>query len=137
MKRFLSLGLVFSAGIGLNAFADCNTPQVTGTALSDLLSGKTVCGQSVPPGERYQEVHLGTGSGTLREYAKGPTDPVDPSHDVGNWSVNTDASTVTYDYDGGSSYTFTVHDNGGSYSFCLGTSERATGIVQTAPPCGI
>lgn len=107
--------------------AGCVDGQVTGsTSLESLLGNQTVCGTGVGTnaGKSWQEWHQA--GGTLTEYAKGPSDPVDPTHDVGDWSVAGDGTdtVVTYDYDGGGSYSLKVFDNGdASYSFCDGGTE--------------
>lgn len=64
--------------------------------INALLAGKTVC--AVLGSDRWQEYH--NPNGTLRDYKKGPTDPVDPSADVGIWSsINSGAnSKIRYTY---------------------------------------
>jgi len=66
------------------------------------LSDRTICGSA--GSDSWQEWHQA--SGTLTEYARGPGHPVDPTHDVGTWTAN--GSTVTYNYTGGTSYTFEI-----------------------------
>jgi len=112
MKRTIITGLLL-VGASAGSFAgnctgvDISTGYVSSPTFS--LGNFTVCA-SAPNGDRWQEWHQGTQgsatSGTLTEYAKGPADPVDPSHDVGTWSGN--SSSVTYNYSGGSSYTFEI-----------------------------
>ena len=74
-----------------------------------------------------RNIHDGAaGSGPLIEWAKGPNDPVDPTHQVGTWLANGRAGTVTYSYNGGGSYTWLVYgDGGGVYSFCTGANGTA------------
>ena len=38
--------------------------------------------------------------------------------------------TVTYNYDGGGSYTFTLHKDGSTYYFCSGGSVKASGALS-------
>lgn len=102
--------------------------RVTGQALVALLGTKTVCGQLKD--DTWQEFHSGTtaAGGSLIDYKRGPNDPVDPSKQVGNWSVqNVGAadSYVVYDYGSGGAYSFAVCQAGGSVSFCGITPPNA------------
>jgi hypothetical protein len=108
--------------------------QVTGTALSTLITGNTVC--AVRGSERWQEQHLV--GGDLWDYKLGPGHAIDPSKKVGTWSVDTTASTVTYLYTGGPTFTYTLHNNApGVYSFCVGVAPIVTGarFTGTIGPC--
>ncbi len=97
------------------------TNSTTANNLATLVSGNTVCARR-GSGERWQEYH--NPSGILTDYKQGPTDPVDPSEDVGSWSVaGTGASTnITYNYGSGGTYTFAVYRVGSgaatTYNFC-------------------
>jgi len=52
--------------------------------------------------------------------------PVDPSKQVGNWSIK--GNVVTYCYTGGLCYSYSVHGLGaGLYSFCDGSTEVVRG----------
>lgn len=130
-------------------WAQCNagTRISPGTAINDELSGKTVCGTGVGPnaGDQWQEWHQV--GGKLTEYAKGPSDPVDPTHDVGNWATSGQGQgrnsvvTYTYDNDSGGPYSFNVHDNGGgNYSFCSSTGQptqiATATLIMGQGPCG-
>jgi hypothetical protein len=97
------------------------TTRIVGQALADLLSNKMVCASV--GNEAWQEWHNGSGSGggPVVDYKLGPGDPRDPSTAVGNYTVNTTASTVTYNYGaGGGTYTYDVClvSNANSYTFC-------------------
>ncbi len=130
-------GVTFLSGVLLLAVAgqvaaQCTANRVSGAALIGLLQDKTVCGTATGAGgsnagDRWQEFHDGAaGSGPLIEWAKGPNDPVDPTHQVGTWLANGRAGTVTYSYSGGGSYTWLVYgDGGGVYSFCTGANGTA------------
>ena len=116
---------------------DTNWVNPTST-LSTLLLGNTVCGKEVGGTDQWQEEHRSGSGGELWERAKGPSDPVDPSHRVGTWTLDgtNGRPTVRYDYTGGSSYTFSVHSNGGdNYSFCDGSTEVATATIITSGGC--
>lgn len=118
--------MVLLAGIAGEAMAACTTPaiQVTGTALSSLVSGNTVC--ATQGADKWQEQHRS--GGELWDYKKGPSDPVDPTKKVGTWTIGAD--TVTYAYTGGPSYTYSVFDDGGTYSFC--TAPNGSAVVSGA-----
>lgn len=139
MKHLMVASIVLLSGISGEVMAACTTPatQVTGAALATLISGQTVC--ATRGSDRWQEQHQGGPlSGSLSDYKKGPTDPIDPTETVGTWSVNTTANTVTYTYTGGSSYTYSVYNDGGTYSFCTapGGAVVVTGaIFQAGASC--
>ncbi|MHB1247203.1 MAG: hypothetical protein ACYCZH_12235 [Sulfuriferula sp.] len=119
MKRLIATSMVLLAGISGEAMATCASPatMVTGTTLTNLVTGNTVC--ATRGGEKWQEQHLG--DGTLWDYKKGANDPVDPTKQVGTWSIGAD--TITYTYTGGPSYIYNIYNNGGVYSFCTNGAE--------------
>lgn len=145
MKRIAVLGCLVMAGISTEAIGGCDaSTRLNQTGIINALQGNTVCG--VPganytgsPNDRWQEGHIAGGS--LNDYKRGPTDKVDPTQVVGNWSTQGSGrtATITYNYTGGSSFTYSVHDNGnGTYSFCDGTNEivNATVVPGTLVGCG-
>lgn len=75
------------------------------------------------------------------DFKKGPSDPVDPTKQVGTWSVSgTDSNTVviyTYTDASGSSgpYSFTVHSSGVNLSFCNGNAEVVAATLKLGPGC--
>lgn len=114
-------------------------------ALSDLLADNTVCVGTGAPWEN-QEWHQDGGSGNSGDLwdwklGNGHLDPsgnVDPTTQIGTWSITeTGAATVVnYTYGGGSTYSFTVWKNTDAdgpgldtYSFCEGSTERALGRI--------
>jgi len=102
-----------------------------------LVCGRPAAGYTGAAGDRWQEEHRS--GGQLWDYKKGPapTEKVDPSKQVGTWSVASD--TVIQSYTGGPSFTWTVHDSGGGvYSFCTGEngSEVVRAFISTGTgPC--
>ena len=144
MKQLIVTGVALMALVSGEAGAAPNcdaNKKVSGSALTTLLSGtgagNTVC--AVRNGERWQEQHRS--GGQLWDYKQGPTDAVDPTTQVGTWS--TAANEVTYSYNGGSSYTYSIHEEGtGLYSFCTGGvvivsgAEFRAGLTScaSAPP---
>lgn len=131
MKRLMVTSIVLFVGISGEVVAACSDPQVTGGDLTTLIAGKTVC--AARGAEKWQEQHRGGPSGgALWDYKKGASDPVDPTKQVGNWSIGADS--VTYSY-GGPSYTYSVHGPaGGPYSFCTGGAEVVGGAIFTSSP---
>lgn len=123
MKQLMVTGVILLSWVAGEAMAACTDAQITGTDLSNLISGNTVCASA--GGDQWQEQHR-TG-GALWDYKKGPTDPVDPTKQVGTWSFDNQSTptTITYQYGAsGPSYTYTVHGaSSGTYSFCNGGSE--------------
>lgn len=134
MKKLLVVIPFLVGGIG-NAVAACGSGYLNGSAVSSLLSGNTVCSPAGCSGAscQWQEQHGGTGGGTLTDYKKGPSDPIDPTKPVGTWSVATTGNTngkVTYSYTGGGNYPYDVKNNGTNYSFC-GTNGEFTFTVKS------
>jgi len=135
MKRMIVVAALMLWAVVGNAVAGC--PGVGDPAhitdIEAVLNGNLVCGQA--GSDKWQEEHRT--DGVLWERAKGPSDPVDPSHQVGTWGVTNNNSTdaqVCYYYSGGQSYCFALYDNGGgNYSFCNGGTEAATGNVMSIP----
>lgn len=128
MKRKLAIGIVLFTGFsgGVMAAPNCTAPnRVNGSALTTLVSGNTVC--ATKGTDKWQEQHRS--GGQLWDYKKGASDPVDPSKQVGTWRIA--SNEVTYSYTGDSSYTYSVHDEGGgaSYSFCSNGSVVVSGAT--------
>jgi len=128
MKRQIAVGIVLVTGFSGGVFAapNCTNPnRVTGSALTTLVSGNTVC--ATVGTDKWQEQHRS--GAQLWDYKKGASDPVDPSKQVGTWGIG--ANSVTHSYTGGPSYTYTIHDEGGgaSYSFCSSGSVVVSGAT--------
>lgn len=115
MKRILifsSLSLLFPiTGIAGN----CTGGLPGNWYLGSAVSGYMVCASSATNSDSWQEYH--NPNGTLTEYAKGPGDPVDPSHNVGSWQTIVQGPppynsmrTGRYTY-GGNTYTYDVYSN--------------------------
>jgi len=124
------------------ALAQCSAGAgTTQVVLLSRLQGTTVCGRpganypgpgGVGSPDRWQEQHLA--GGQLWDYKKGPGDAVDPSKQMGTWSVANDTSasaTITHSYTGGPSFTYTVFNTGGVLSFCVGPSEYVRARVKS------
>lgn len=84
----------------------------TSPTLSSVIKGKMACGNV--GGERWQEWH--SPAGKVVDYKLGPNHPVDPSKEVGSYTVGADR--VTYDYGPGASYAYGVCLNASNYTFC-------------------
>jgi hypothetical protein len=93
---------------------------LTEAEIGALLFGKTVCAKLGT--DAWQEFHNGSASGgRVIDYKLGPTDKVDPSKDMGSWSLpgGTGANArVTYNYGSGGSYSYEVCQSGASVHFC-------------------
>jgi len=126
------------------AWGNCdNTIQLTGAALESTVNGRTVCATGA--NGSWQEEHRS--DGVLRDYKKGPGDPVDPQKQVGTWQLvdedgdgENDHIQYTYIDNNGVptvSYTFSIHEDNGQYTFCNGTNAVVTGArFQDSPNCG-
>ena len=97
-------------GISGNALAACSGTQVidgpgTGSGnknLTALVSGNTICASQ--GGDSWQEQHRA--GGQLWDYKLGNGHPVDPTEQVGTWSVS--GSQLTHAYTNGPSFNYTV-----------------------------
>ncbi len=140
LKSVFLGGCLLVASVGAASAACPGTPL---TGLATLFGDKLICGTSTGSGDHYQEEHRVTGS-VLWERAKGPTDPVDHSEQVGTWSVDTTTGAVEmvcYNYGPGGTYCHSVSLNSGTagannstYSFCNGAAEAVTGTLITPIP---
>lgn len=142
MKTFaLATTLVFALASG-QAMAICtatgdwkkmDTAGSGGSLALNTLTGKTVCVGAAPTWQA-QEYHQ-TG-GALIDYKRGPAAPgnVDPSEQVGAWSIL--GNQMSYSYTNGGNYTFDVYENSGAYSFCTGAASVAEATLRTGQvPC--
>lgn len=134
--KLLSIGtaaaLLLASG---GAMAACPGTPLTATAITNLLTGNTVCVGTAGNWEA-QELHVSGGS--LVDYKLGPGHAIDPSEPVGTWSVDTAAATVTHNYGPGAIYTYKISANGGtSYSFCstAGASEVVANVKTGGGGC--
>ena len=109
------------------AAAACSGTALNETELSSKFSNNTVCAQRAP--DRWQEFHQGTVGGALIDFKEGPSHAVDPSKQVGTWSVTGSGTNarLAYDYGSGGNYSYRVFDNNnGTYSFCNGAEMVVT-----------
>lgn len=129
-----ALAAIAALGTGV-AYAQASCPSgatPVGNANAALV-GNTVCVSDGGSGWRWQEYHQA--GGVLYDYKRGPTHPVDPTTQVGNWSAL--GSNVTYTY--GSGYTYLLCSNGSTYTFVpnsTGTPVTGATIVSGQVPCG-
>ena len=156
MKRTLVAGVVILVNlaaptVGL-AFTPCsldvNTPsygELSVTQIEALLGQSMAC---YPKSQPYtnQEYHTGSNistSGNIIDYKKGPTDPVDPSKQIGSYTITTTSgrgahAIITYTYTGSSPSSFTYSVWGPNpagpslYDFCNGLTPLAGGPVRIA-----
>ena len=127
MKRQIAVGILLVTGFSGGVFAAPNcasNSRVNGNTLTTLVSGHTVC--ATRGTDKWQEQHRS--GAQLWDYKKGASDPVDPSKQVGTWSIG--SNSVTYSYTGGPSYTYSIHEEGGgTYSFCSSGSVVVSGAT--------
>ena len=137
MKCLLASAVLSFALMPSIAGAACTAAShVTGaTTLTTLLQGKTLC--ALRGTDRWQEFHQA--GGALIDYKKGPTDPVDPTKQVGTWTVsgNGSGTQVRYSYGQGASYTYKVHTiiQDASYSLCSSTEDLVVSMRSGQGPC--
>lgn len=149
MKDLTVLAGCLLLAVGGPVAADCSGFRLNST-LPTVLGNQTVCATGVGTlaGKTWQELHTATTAdgGPLTEYAKGPTDPVDPSQVVGSWLLLYNTAPVrpnrvqyTYGTDPAQVYVWRIYDHtGGNYSFCTDEAvpqEIATATIQAVGPC--
>lgn len=141
MKSLLAPVSIFALLFANGAFAANCPAQLKDTEIQTLVGGKTLC--ATKDSERWQEFHSGTTGGSLIDYKKGPSDPVDPTSTVGSWSTGNAGNGHTDDrlihtY-GGTSYSWQVWDNcGGAYSLKgpnVGSTDYIFTIQGGQTPC--
>src|SRR5882672_137722 len=112
MNRFIAASCMLLSVSAQNAWAACEVQaRQNGNALRTLVEGSLVCGRPGPgfggnPSDRWQEEHRV--GGQLWDYKKGPSDPVDPSEQVGSWEIQ-GGNVVSSHYASGGSFTYSVH----------------------------
>ncbi|MHB8494806.1 MAG: hypothetical protein ACYC9Z_04320 [Casimicrobiaceae bacterium] len=132
------------SGIANYAFAaTCGTGGQNESAadIQALLVGRYAC---VHGGSGWNEILAGGTSGTVTEYAKGPSDPVDPSQQVATYTISTGSGSnpdfITYNYGTGGSFSYAINPKNstgtGTYNFCnIGTGAIIVVTVQTGTSC--
>lgn len=103
------------------------------TTVSTTLSGNTVCVANGSGGWEGQEQHKTDGQ--LWDYKLGPGHAIDPSEQIGTWTVS--GNNVTHSYSGGQSYTYTMCRVGAtaSYGFC-GTGGTIMASIKPGTSAG-
>jgi len=113
-----------------HAVAGCASPSIQVTSTSDATLFDTLSGNTICTSDSQEEHRSGN---QLWDYKKGPSDPVDPTAQVGGWNISD--TDVTYTY-GDNSYTFTLFKNPTSaatpYTFCNGSTPavEVTSIID-------
>jgi hypothetical protein len=141
MKVLMLAVALALAGLPAAAMAACGAPSVrlADPALTTLLQGNTVCVPVVTqPTMTWQEFHQA--GGTLIDYKRGPSDPVDPTKIVGTWAITGNSTRgwfVTYTYPpSGGTYNYSVWDNGnGTHSFCSANPEIIGKVIIGQVAC--
>lgn len=131
------------AGLPAVSSAACAAPSVrvnTKAAMSALLTGNTVCvPPDIPPPPTMDAQELHQSGGALIDYKRGPGHAVDPTKQIGTWSVTGSDGRgvfVTYDYGGGKIYTYAVWKNlDGTNSFCSANPEVKARVKTGGGAC--
>jgi hypothetical protein len=156
MKHIIFTGaLLLTSAMTGEAIAACgDVPnQVTDAALPTLLANHTVCDATAKydtctkhPGPNcvvqmgIQEEHRA--GGQLWDYKRGATNTIDPTTQVGNWSVSGSGANTVVNYTylgGGGPGSYTVfNNNDGSYDFCNGAVQvaKVTIVNNIGVGCG-
>jgi hypothetical protein len=141
----LAVGCAGSARAG-----DCRTPnppvysQLSQTDIAALLGGNTACNPVGGPPWENQEAHSGSPTalaGNVIDYKKGPGDPIDPSKQIGSYSISGSSNgTIQYTYDGGGSFTYQIWGatpvtTGTTYDFCNGGTPLPIAVQAGTSGC--
>lgn len=133
-----SVALMLAAAPAISSAA-CDAPATRVATLADLtalLKDNTACVGLAHPFES-QELHQA--GGALIDYKCGPGKQIDPTKQVGNWSIigsNARGFFVSYNYGQGKIYTYSVWNNGdGTHSFCSANPEVRVRMISGSGPC--
>jgi hypothetical protein len=128
-------------GGSASAYAACSAAtgysQLMGTDIATLLVGSIACYPTASP---YTNQEFLSG-GSITDYKKGPSDPIDPSKVIGTYVIqNGRNGSITYHYSGGPSYTYTVWGavpvTSGNYDFCVGSTPITVRVaLGSSGPC--
>ena len=111
----------------------------TAADIQTLLVGKYACVHN-----QWNELHSGGASGTVTDFKKGPADPVDPSEQVGTYTITAGSGAsydrITYNYGSGGTFTYAITPKAGTtagtYSFCnTSTGAIISVTVQAGTSC--
>jgi hypothetical protein len=128
MKTTQSIAILLALGslaLSGQVMAACAGTPLDETQLEGTFGGNTVC--ATRGNDSWQEYHQV--GGALIDWKRGPNDTVDPSKQVGTWSIQGTGgnASMVYDYGSGGTFSYQVYDNGGgSYSFCDGGELTVT-----------
>ncbi len=136
MKPSIIAAAIALISITGQASAACSGNSLNQTQLGNLLTGNTVCVPAVMVDPMtWQELHVA--GGALVDYKRGPGHAVDPSEQVGTWSISGTGNnaTVIHNYGTGGSYQYTVYPNGANYSFCSAGPEIVARVKTGGGAC--
>ncbi len=111
----------------------------TAADIQTLLAGKYACVHN-----QWNELHSGGASGTLTDFKKGPSDPVNPSEQVGTYTITAGSGAsydrIQYNYGSGGKFEYAIKPKpgtaAGTYSFCnISTGAVITVTVQAGTSC--
>lgn len=105
----------------------------TGQTVTLALTGNTMC--AVRGSDRWQELHRADFA--LIDYKRGPGHPVDPTEQVGTWTSNDAASTVTHNYGTGGVFTWLVCRPAGPPAGVSPMTLVSTGAAGTVTNVGL
>jgi hypothetical protein len=135
------IALLVMIGGSASAYAACSAAtgysRLAGKDITALLVGSIAC---YPTGQPYTNQEV-LSNGNITDYKKGPGDPIDPSKMIGTYAIQSGTNgSITYNYSGGSSYTYTVWGavpvTSGNYDFCVGSTPITVRVaLGSSGPC--
>lgn len=110
---------LLAIGLGQLDAGEAQAARLTGDDIQTLLVSRYACGSN--GNETWDERLLGTGSGDVEDYKKGPTDPVDKTEVVGTYSIDKTNHKITYNYGSGGIFTYQISNSGATVTTGPGT----------------
>jgi hypothetical protein len=102
---------------------------LTASQIRSLLNGRYACVGTFP-NATWNERHNGA-SGPVTDFKKGPSDPVDPSKQVGSFSVT--GTSFPGNVQGPGYVTYTYLNGGGTYDYYINNSNNLATTTSSAP----
>jgi len=130
----IALAMTLGSGSAFAAVPTCGgTAVLTGTGMATEVKGYMVC---VGSAGAWQNQEFHQTSGSIQDYKKGPSDPLDPTKTIGTYSINANSTvsgstshdTISYTYGSENVGPFMVAITGPTLSFCNDAAGAATAL---------
>jgi hypothetical protein len=147
-----SIGALMVAGglesaMATGCSASSGYVALTQAQIENVVGNSVACYPSSGPPWTNQEYHSGTttsATGNITDYKQGPTNPRDPSKQIGTYSISSTngltsgIGTISYNYGGASSYSFRlwgptppIHGPT-NYDLCVASVRQGSASIRPA-----